>query len=29
VKPVTVASPFAPRRTNMLGAKLFGPRRSK
>jgi len=29
VKPATVASPFAPRRTNMLGAKLFGPRRGK
>ncbi len=28
-KPASVASPFAPRRTNMLGAKLFGPRRGK
>jgi RNA polymerase primary sigma factor len=29
VKSASVASPFAPRRTNMLGAKLFGPSRSK
>lgn len=28
-KPSAVASPFAPRRTNMLGAKLFGPTRGK